>query len=227
MMIAIANYKETFHPGNIKQSTTFSEMMRNVFNHVNHANNWMIARDKLKESFYSISAENRDELINCTGKEHFFESVLRVYTTESFNIYHAANESLRRQVTANYTPSGFDISLSPYILLLQAINLFWKKLTRTSVLTYRCVYLNDQEIEAYEPGTTLTWPAFTSSSFNKQVALGFPISKPIGEKQVMFEVDNTRDCIWQPRTVQKILHWEKEEEVMHPAGTMFKVISRT
>ena len=226
MMIAMANYKETFHPNHIASGTTFMSMIKSVFEHVDSGTNWMKARGKLKESFYSLDKDQRNRLLQSNTKKLFYESVLHIYTTESYNIYREANGCLRRQAVSTYTPSGFDLSLSPYIVLLQAIALFWPGLTKKSCSTYRCVGMNMAEVELYEPGTIITWPAFTSSSYDKDVARKFPVDMPSNLQRIMFEIDNTATCVWQPRLVEKLSEWEKEKEVMHPAGAMFKVVSK-
>ncbi|XP_056013657.1 uncharacterized protein LOC125674623 [Ostrea edulis] len=225
--LAIAAYKNTFHPNAIDSSKPLSVILKDIFHEMNTTDRWKLIRDKLSESVFLSCEEYSEEIQKSESREEFYRTIVNVYTNEETRLYTRVNTALRRQKVNGYKPTADDLALGPYVLVYQMLLMYWQKLKKESSKTYRKMMLTKSDQKKYQKGLKFVWLSFVSSSVNPTKALPFPTEEFDEESKhsTIFEFDNTCDCQWQPRNIEEFAVY-KEEERVYPAGSQFLITNR-
>ena len=124
-----------------------------------------------------------------------------------------------------YRPTGEDLAMGPYCVMYQLLLLFWGDLPQERKPTYRKMMMRPEDADQYRVGTQFVWLAVVSSAVREDHTHAFPTSGPTGDVTVIFEIDNSEPCLWQPRNIEKHATF-KETERTYPAGGKFRVTQR-
>lgn len=227
LTLTLASYETTFIPPNSK-SKTMKELLYDVWKNVDAVPGcWKTARDKVAEAAYVVCQHTYENILACQNKESFYGAIINAYTYEDSYLYDNLNTALRRQHQADYRPTADDLALGPYILMYQLLLLFWDQLHRERRVTYRRMRVSPEDLHQYQEGTKFAWMSFVSSSVEVEKALNFPTRLTTsGDENVMFKIDNSSDCEWQPRNIERYARYMEKERV-YPAGAKFLVTKRT
>lgn len=227
LTLTLASYETTFIPPNSK-SKTMKELLYDVWKNVDAVPGcWKTARDKVAEAAYVVCQHTYENILACQNKESFYGAIINAYTYEDSYLYDNLNTALRRQHQADYRPTTDDLALGPYILMYQLLLLFWDQLHRERRVTYRRMRVSPEDLHQYQEGTKFAWMSFVSSSVEVEKALNFPTRLTTsGDENVMFKIDNSSDCEWQPRNIERYARYMEKERV-YPAGAKFLVTKRT
>ena len=228
LRITLAAYKNTFHPSTIDPTKPIMVVLQDVFSFINSTTRRRTVRDKMSEFVFLACQDYSEEIKASESRDKFFETIVNVYTNENTRLYTRVNTALRRQRAHGFRPTADDLALGPYILMYQLLLLFWVKLEKESKPTYRKMILSKSHQDKYRKGVKFTWLSFVSSSINFAKAIPFPTCEPDEETCVhptIFIIDNSCDCRWQPRNIEKFAMYEEEERV-YPAGSQFLVTNR-
>ena len=227
LCLALANYKQTFHPGEVTPHVTFRNLLKQVFDYVDVSSHWSSAMEKTSSSVYAFDKASADYLSsdvvfpNTTDEQRFYARAVKLYTKD--HIYREVNTSLRRQSQGStYKPTADDLALGPYTLLLDTLLFYWSELNPVSTTTYRGMTLGESDIKMYAKGTQFVWLNFVSSSLDKSIADTFG-------GNTIFEISNDAPdaAFWRPRDLSHPLHdlheYKEEKEALYPAGAEFLV----
>ncbi|KAL3855255.1 hypothetical protein ACJMK2_014826 [Sinanodonta woodiana] len=225
--ITLAAYKKTFHPNKIHPGKSVLSILEGIFKDLNTSHNrWIEVRNKICDSLYIVNDSTATELKKCSSRKDFYKKIINVYTVETTYLYAYMNTALRRQKESGYNPSANDLAMGPYAVMYQILLLFWGDQKRENAITYRKMLLTGHDLEQYQVGVKFTWLAFISSSVDSTKANPFPtFSGAKGEIKVMFEIDNTKDSMYQPRNIESNAKFDENERV-YPAGAKFLVTQR-
>ncbi|KAL3855618.1 hypothetical protein ACJMK2_014825 [Sinanodonta woodiana] len=225
--ITLAAYKNTFHPKTIDPRKSILSVLGDIFNDLNTSENrWKEIREKMCDSLYVVSEASVEQLKKCTSRQHFYETIIKVYTEESTYLYTYVNTALRKQQESDYKPSAADLAMGPYVVMYQILLVFWRQLKRENVTTYRKMLLTGKDMEKYQVGVKFTWLSFVSSSVERKLALPFPTCAGVtGEYSITFTIENTAGSVYQPRDIEKYAMYSEKERV-YPAGAKFEVTNR-
>lgn len=225
--ITIAAYRKTFHPQPIDKNKSIIVVLRDVFNNIMTSDPiWKEVKEKVCDTVYVVCKENYRKIKQSKTRDDFFETIIDTYTAEENYMYTYLNTAFRRQRVKHYRPTADDLALGPYAVMYQMLLLFWNKLPRERLTTYRKMLLSAADIAMYQVGKTFIWQSIASSSTILRCAVPFPTCGPEGDKSVIFTIDNSTDNTWQPRNIEKYARY-MEHERTYPAGAKFKVTGRT
>jgi hypothetical protein len=136
---------------------------------------------------------------------------IHLYTRESF-LYHVLNTALRDVDQSKlYT-------LGPLCFLIRHYSHTYTEFIGT---VYRGVNLSPAMIQTYKQaiGSWHTWPSYTSTSKNRDMA------DIRGNTLFIIEITNTKLCSQRAYDVTHISQFPEEEEVLLLAGTSFQIVS--
>lgn len=226
LLLTLSNYKKTFHPDNVDPNTVFTTLMQQVFDSTGGEGHWQQAKDKMSSSMKAFDVAAGDFLSKdksdpkTTPKQRFYARIVKLYSKNS--VYREANESLRREGQMPWKPTGDDLAIAPFTLMLDVLLFYWNELERVTSATYRGATLKQSDIAMYSKGTQFVWLNFVSSSMDESVARGFA-------GNTLFEITNNTESLWQPRKLSHAYHdlhdYAHEKEALYPAGAEFKVTS--
>ncbi|CAF1351228.1 unnamed protein product [Adineta steineri] len=149
-----------------------------------------------------------EQLRSCLKEWHVKECAVRLYSAESF-LYKLINSTLRTEDWSKID------TLGPfcYLLWLHEINAFhWNE-----DIVYRGVTLKDKMLEEYKQavGTYIIWPAYTSTSLNRQAAEQF------GNTLFIIKLDRGLGNF--VSNISSLSHYPHEQEVLLACGYRLKV----
>lgn len=154
-----------------------------------------------------------EKIRQCTGKSRVEVSkqCIYFYTKDSF-LYYVLNKALREQ---DYSKLE---SLGPLCYLIRN----YSRLSQDYIGTvYRGIELKSTEIEAYKQhrGQWKTWPAYTSTSKDREMAEAFG--------NTLFIIEITDIKLSSPRAydIAHLSHYPSEKEVLIPAGVSFQILN--
>lgn len=227
LTLTLTSYKTTFIPPN-SESTTLEDLLYDVWENVDAVpGRWRTVQNKVAEAAYVVCQHTYENILACQNKESFYGAIINAYTFERNYLYDHLNTALRRQHQADYRPTADDLALGPYILMYQLLLLFWDQLHRERRVTYRRMRVSPEDLHQYRVGTKFAWMSFVSSSVEVDKAQKFPTRLTTsGDENVMFKIDNSSECPWQPRNIEKYARYMERERV-YPAGAKFEVTKRT
>lgn len=227
LTLTLASYETTFIPPN-SESATLEELLYDVWENVDAVpGRWTAVRDKVAEAAYVVCQHTYENILACQNKESFYGAIINAYTFEDSYLYDHLNTALRRQHQADYRPTADDLALGPYILMYQLLLLFWDQLHRERRVTFRKMRVSPEDLDQYQVGTKFAWMSFVSSSVEVEKALNFPTRLTTsGDENVLFKIDNSSECPWQPRNIERYARYMERERV-YPAGAKFLVTKRT
>ena len=217
LLLTLANFKQTFHPDKIDVHEAFMGLMKEVFEYT--WDDWVEAKEKISSSISAFCKKAGDDLRDeSTHETKFHDSIVRLYTRNY--IYRTVNNSLSREGQKDYKPTGDDLAVGPYDLMLDSLLFYWKGLNPVSDTTYRGTKLSVDDLKKYSVGTQFVWLNFVSSSLSRSVAESFATN-------VIFEISNNTSGaeLWRPRNVIAHSAVPDEEETVYPAGAEFEVTS--
>ncbi|CAF2697430.1 unnamed protein product [Rotaria sp. Silwood2] len=154
-----------------------------------------------------------EQLTSCKMKPRRETSkvCIHLYTRESF-LYHVLNTALRE---ADHSKLN---TLGPLCFLIRDYS---RTCTEFIGIVYRGVELSLTTILSYKQavGSWRTWPSYTSTSKNREMA------EFRGNTLFIIEITNTKLSSPRAYDVAGISQFPNEEEVLLPAGVSFQVIS--
>ena len=220
----IAAYKSTFHPGYISPLKSNVEILNDIWKDIeSNTARFETVKKQVCDAMHIVSTANA-EMIQCTTtKEDFYKKIVKAYTIETNYLYNYISMAMRRQTSTNYKPTGDDLALGPYAVMYQMLLLFWDKLSSESGTTYRQMKMVKEDLDMYSEGTVFYWQSVVSSSKEEVNAQSFPtVENVAGDKIVLFIIDNSAQCAWQPKNIEKYAS-HSETERTYPAGAKFRV----
>ena len=227
LTLTLASYKTSFLPPSF-EGGTFDSLLHDVWKKIDtKPGAWEVAQRKVAEAVYVVCEETHQIILECTDKNSFYKAIICAYTDEWNNLYYHLDSVLRRQRHTDYQPRADDLALGPYVLMYQLLLLFWSKLHKERRVTYRKMKISPEDLDKYKVGTKFVWMSFVSSSVELKTAERFPTRLTTsGDRSVVFKIDNSSSCPWQPRNIEKYAKYMEEERV-YPAGAKFLVTERT
>jgi len=225
LSVTLSSYKQAFHPAPINPNKSVIDILSDIFKDLcKNENRWIKVRDVVADSVYPISEEQSQAISNCSNRVEFFTQVVRAYTDEDNSIYAYLNMAFRRQKQTGYRPSGDDLAMGPYCVMYQMLLLFWN-LKAESRHTYRKMKLSTDDSDQYKIGTKFIWQSIVSSALRKKHTHNFPSQGTSGPITVLFTIDNSVECLWQPKNIEELAVYEETERT-YPAGSKFAVTER-
>jgi hypothetical protein len=154
-----------------------------------------------------------EKLRQCVGKSRveISKQCIHFYTKDSF-LYYVLNQALREQ---DYTKLE---TLGPLCYLMRNYSRVSKDYIGT---VYRGIELNYAEIETYKrhKGEWKTWPAYTSTSKDRQMAEMF------GNTLFIIEITDVKLSSPRAYDIAHISNYPHEKEVLIPAGVSFQILN--
>lgn len=137
------------------------------------------------------------------------ELCLFFYTKDSF-LYHVLNKALREHDCSKLE------TLGPFCYLIRGYSLRSEDYIGT---VYRGVHFTHTEIEEYKNhiGEWKIWPAYTSTSKNRQMAEMF------GNTLFVIEILDIKLSAARARDISHLSSYPHEQEVLMPAGVSFQI----
>ncbi|XP_053393431.1 uncharacterized protein LOC128555329 [Mercenaria mercenaria] len=222
----IAAYKSTFHPEYISPNKTGLEILNDIWKDIS-SNNTRFEEVKMQvcDAMHIVSTANANMIKGTTTKEDFYKMIVKAYTIETNYLYNYISMAMRRQTSTNYMPTGDDLALGPYAVMYQMLLLFWDKISPESGTTYRQMKMVKEDVEMYKEGTEFYWQSVVSSTKDEVNAQSFSTAEAApGDTIVLFIIDNSAKCDWQPKNIEKYAS-HNENERTYPAGAKFRVTS--
>ncbi|WAQ96011.1 hypothetical protein MAR_028701 [Mya arenaria] len=215
-----------FHPAAVDPNKSVLSILSDVFNDIcRGAGRWKAVQEVVADSVYAVSVEKADDIRSCIDMDSYFGQVIRSYTNENNSIYSYLNMAFRRQRENHYCPTGDDLAMGPYCVMYQMLLLFWKNLAAERRITYRKMMLRRGDVDKYTPGTRFVWQSIVSSAVRDEHTHAFPTQGPVGDIAIIFTIDNSTPCVWQPRNIEAHAEFEETERT-YPAGAKFLVTNR-
>ena len=228
LSISLAAYKNAFHPTPVDPNISLFDVMKNIFNDVNTSDErWRAIKEKVCEATEGVCEVTHSNILVSSTRQEFYSAIIKTYTEEyESRLYTFLNTAMRRQRDLDYRPTARDMALGPYILMYEILLLFWDELRKENRKTYRRMLLSDNDLKKYVVGTKFMWMSFVSSSSVMQNAVAFPTCEASGDNVIIFTIDNSTPCIWQPRNIEKYACYIENERT-YPAGARFEITNRT
>ena len=226
VLITLSSYKKAFHPRPVDPNRSVFNILRDIFQDLEtRPDRWKEVKDIVADSVYTVNEPKANAISECSTIHEFFSQVVNCYTDENNAIYRFLNMAFRRQMQQGYRPTGEDLAMGPYCVMYQLLLLFWGDLPQERKPTYRKMMMRPEDADQYRVGTQFVWLAVVSSAVREDHTHAFPTSGPTGDVTVIFEIDNSEPCLWQPRNIEKHATF-KETERTYPAGGKFRVTQR-
>ena len=218
----ITNRTENLHGG-------FFESLRLVYNEMQY--NKSATERIIKAGLNRTNRRAHNSLVYKIKMSGNLESALIwLYTkdTTSSALYKSVNTALSGHKCTFKNLTDQDQDQAAYTTALLATLLYWPNATGYSGITYRMIgNISDIDIvnvlEKYQKGASVVFPAFTSSSSNRNVTFNFAASSP--KKNILLVMDNLQPGFWRPRGIAWISAFIGESEYLYPSLAEFKVIS--
>ncbi|KAH3863490.1 hypothetical protein DPMN_026479 [Dreissena polymorpha] len=226
LSVTLASYKPAFHPSPVDPNKSVLTLLLDIFTDICRGDSrWKKVQEVVADSVYAVSSEKAEYIRACIDRESFFGQVIRSYTNENNSIYSYLNMAFRRQREQNYSPSADDLAMGPYCVMYQMLLLFWNNLERENTRTYRKMVLTKTDADKYTKGTKFVWQSIVSSAVQHDHTHAFPTQGPIGDTTIIFTIDNSTPCVWQPRNIEAHAEFEETERT-YPAGAKFVVTNK-
>jgi hypothetical protein len=153
-----------------------------------------------------------EKLRQCAGRSRLeaCKQCIHFYTKDSF-LYYVLNQALREQDYSKLETVG------PLCYLIRN----YSRLSQDYIGTvYRGIHLKHTEIEAYKRdiGEWKTWPAYTSTSKDRQMAEIF------GNTLFIIEITDVKLSTPRAYDIAHISNYPNEKEVLIPAGASFQIL---
>jgi hypothetical protein len=173
----------------------------------------IIREAALHDSYSNTEAMYMAEKIRqCANKSRVEVSKICIhfYTKDSF-LYSVLNQALREHDCSKLE------TLGPLCYLMRSYSRVSKDYIGT---VYRGIELTNMEIEAYKQhiGEWKTWPAYTSTSKDRQMA------KMFGNTLFIIEISDVKPSAPCAYDIAHISHYPDEKEVLIPAGVSFQIL---
>jgi len=85
--------------------------------------------------------------------------------------------------------------------------------------------LSTDDSEQYQIGTKFIWQSIVSSDLERNHTHIFPTQGTSGPVTVLFTIDNSAECLWQPKNIEELAYYPETERT-YPAGAKFIVTER-
>nr|XP_022296006.1 uncharacterized protein LOC111105848 [Crassostrea virginica] len=150
------------------------------------------------------------------------ESAL-VYIYTDDNIYPDLNAALRQHDCTYKALTLKDKDMAAYATALLTTLLYWESLPEYTKTTYRVfgsLTNINEALKKYELGSTVVFPAFTSSAVS-------PLPQfANSDENILLEIDNSQPSFWTPTDIAKLSRYPSETELLYPSLAEFKVMSK-
>ena len=172
----------------------------------------------LKSSF-----TNSYNSLNTKAKDvNNLESALVYMYTENY-IYGNLNAALRQHDCTYKVLTVKDKDMAAYATALLTTLLYWESLPEYNKTTYRVIggVTNITEaLKKYELGSTVVFPAFSSSSNSPLLHFAY------SDANILLEIDNSQPSFWTPNDIAQHSAFAGENELLYPALAEFRVMSK-
>ena len=209
-------------------------IIKTIFGYINIGNNWLNTKSKVSialQQYFPYLVTNIMKASESTSQEdakrEFFRSVIQFYTNDRFSVWMDINKMLRNQynMKAGYTPTGLELSICPFALLLNSILVHWNELKGYTGITYRSCCLTQEQAKLYAKGQQFVWVSFSSSSKQKGVFRARSIDDDYDASIYEFVIYND-NCNNEriPKEISLYSDFEFEQECLYPLCSKFEVI---
>ena len=150
------------------------------------------------------------------------ESALVYMYTENY-IYGNLNAALRQHDCTYKALTVKEKDMAAYATALLTTLLYWESLPEYNKTTYRVIggVTNITEaLKKYELGSTVVFPAFSSSSNSPLLHFGS------SDANILLEIDNSQPSFWTPNDIAKHSAYPTENELLYPSLAEFRVLSK-
>ena len=196
------------------KSSSATKAILNVSSCIDSCIDGILKEAALYSHSYQIEAQWMvDQLKSCRTKSRHETSKtsIHLYTRESF-LYHLLNRTLR-----NGDYSKLD-TLGPLCYLIRDYS---RQCDEYFGIVYRGIQLSSTDIQSYREaiGTWHTWPSYTSTSKNRDMA------EFRGNTLFIIEIIKSKLTAKRAYDIAEFSQFPNEEEVLLPAGISFQVIN--
>ena len=205
----------------------FFESLRLVFNEMqrNKSAVEMIIKAGLQQSFLDAYNSLDEEIKKTKSLE---SALICLYTkdTTSSALYNSVNEALRGHKCTSKTLTKEDQDQAAYTTALLATLLYWQDVKEYSDVTYRMFSVDPRIVNVYEQyskGSSVVYPALTSSSSDRSIPFNF--AKDLPKENILLVIDNSQPSSLRPRDISGISVYSSEKECLYPSLAEFKVMS--
>lgn len=232
LLLALANYKQTFHPDTVRPHEGFHQIVKEIAAFEHNGNNWMDAKKKIISSMKGFCMKKSIDInTDAQSEDKFYEIIVKLYTEDEGHLYKYVNLALRRESASeevkDYKPEGDELAIAPYALMLDVVLFCWEGLQIFREFSYRGFGLSSSDVQdKYWKGLRFVWLQFVSSSQDESVAKNFGRWGADGAGSThyaLFKIDNSTESFWQPRDITKKSAIPDEKEALYPAGAEFEV----
>lgn len=213
---------EELTAGETKPTGLFVDTLRFVFKILQQKRNetkWRIA-EALKQMY---SKDYQNLLQKARDPTKLEGTLVFMYTDDA--IYGDLNYALSQHKCTKKTLNQKDKELAPYAAALLATLLYWSAVPGFDGVTYRMIGNVRGDIKSalklYRKGNSVVFPAFTSSTDDKDVAFDF--IKDSTDKNIMLIIDNSTPSLWRPKDIQRFSKYP-EREFLYPSVAKFRVL---
>ncbi|XP_078316459.1 uncharacterized protein LOC111105848 [Crassostrea virginica] len=206
--------------GTVNPIGDFFESLKSVFDIMQADRNAakMTIGEGLRNSF-----PNSYNSLNTKAKDvNKLESALVHMYTEN-HIYTDLNAALRQHDCTYKALTLKDKDMAAYATALLTTLLYWESLPEYTKTTYRVfggLTNINESLKKYELGSTVVFPAFTSSSDTPLLHFGN------SNQNILLEIDNSQPSFWRPNAIANYSNFPNEKELLYPSLAEFRVISK-
>lgn len=135
LVLGVVMYKNSLLYPHVEIKKHSVELLKKIFDNERH--NWELVKNQLYQALYGHCRASagflKDALVDSELK--FFRTLISLYTTN--HVYEAVNLALKQEFNQDYKPTGENLSLGLYALLLDITLTYWTDLKKVKSETYR------------------------------------------------------------------------------------------
>ena len=180
---------------------------------------------ELQQSFQDAYTSLDKEIKESKSLE---SALIWLYTkdTTTSALYKSVNSALSGHKCTSRTLTKEDQNQAAYTTALLATLLYWQGVKEYSGVTYRMFSVNSSIVNVrnqYRKGSSVVFPAFTSSSTDRIIPFSFSQDPP--KVNILLVMDNLQPSSLRPRDISGISLYPSEKECLYPSLAQFKVMS--
>ena len=207
--------------GTVNPKGDFFGSLKSVYDIIQADRN--VAKIRIGEGLQRSFGNSYSSLLNKATDVNKLESALVYMYTEN-HIYGDLNAVLRQHDCTYKSFTLKDRDMAAYATALLTTLLYWESLPEYTKTTYRVfggLTNINESLKKYELGSTVVFPAFTSSSVR-------PLLDDFANSygNILLEIDNSQPSFWTPNNITNYSAFPAEEEVLYPSLAEFRVMSK-
>ena len=201
----------------------FFESLRLVFNEMqrNKSAVEMIIGEGLGDRFDNAYTSLDKEI---KASQNLESALIWLYTKDNTKgaLYKSVNKALSGHNCTSRTLSTEDKYQAAYTTALLATLLYWQDVKEYSGVTYRMIG-GVNALEKYQKGSSVVFPALTSSSSDRKITFDF--ATPFPNENILLVMDNSQPSSLRPRDIMGLSLYPSEKECLYPSLAEFKVMA--